>query len=98
MKITFSTLGLSKPLSGTALMMIGTKHLIAGADSLQFKIGRNAGRWSGIKIRLNGLDLYDFTFFRIRKMRVTAEQKHDNVYCDQMLETIRSETGMATSL
>lgn len=81
-----------------ALYMIGAKQLLAGDDYLQFKIGRNAGRWSKIRIRLNGRDLYDFTFFRIRKMEVTAEKHIDDIYCDQMLQTIRSETGMATNL
>jgi len=81
-----------------ALFMIGAKNLIAGKDYLQMRLGRNAGNWNALKIALNGLDLYDMTFYKIRKLTVTKEKTVDNIYCDQLHDIIESETGMATSL
>ena len=81
-----------------ALFMIGAKSLVAGPDFLQFRIGQNAHRWNKIKIRLNGLDLYDMTFYRIRKLKVTSEKTVDNIYADMMHDIIETETGLYTSL
>jgi len=81
-----------------ALLMIGAKNLMAGKEYLQMKLGRNAGGWNVLKIALNGLDLYDMTFYRIRKLKVTSEKTIDNIYCDQLHDIIENETGMRTNL
>ena len=89
---------IASQLGRKALLMIGAKNLMAGKDYLQFRLGRNAGGWNSLKIALNGLDLYDLTFYRIRKLKVTSEKTIDNVYCDQVRDIIEDETGMKTSL
>jgi len=89
---------IASQLGQKALLMIGAKNLLAGKDYLQFRLGRNAGRWNVLKIALNGLDLYDMTFYRVRKLKVTSEKTIDNVYCDQLHDIIENETGMRTSL
>ena len=81
-----------------ALLMIGAKNLMAGKEYLQMKLGRNAGGWNVLKIALNGLDLYDMTFYRIRKLKITSEKTIDNIYCDQLHDIIENETGMRTNL
>jgi len=89
---------IAQQLGHKALFMIGAKNLVAGKDYLQMRLGRNAGSWNALKIALNGLDLYDMTFYKIRKLTVTKEKTVDNIYCDQLHDIIESETGMATSL
>ena len=81
------------------LYMIGAKKPYSvWADGVNFRIGRNLGRWSSISITLNGTDLYDVTFYRLRKHKITAEKTHTDIYFDGLHELIETETGMATSL
>ena len=89
---------IAQQLGHKALFMIGAKNLIAGKDYLQMRLGRNSGGWNAIKIALNGLDLYDMTFYKIRKLTVSKEKTVDNIYCDQMRDIIETETGLVTSL
>lgn len=89
---------IASQLGHKALFMIGAKNLIAGKNYLQMRLGRNSGHWNVLKIVLNGLDLYDMTFYKIRKLTVTKEKTVDNIYCDQLHDIIESETGLRTSL
>ena len=78
--------------------MIGAKQIVAGENYLMFRIGRNAGNWHKIKVTLNGKDLYDVKFMKIRKMVVTQEKTVENIYFDMLHKTIENETGLATKL
>jgi hypothetical protein len=89
---------IAQQLGNKALFMIGAKNIVAGPDYLQFRLGRNANSWNVLKIRLNGLDLYDMTFYRIRKLKITSQKTIDNIYVDQLHDIIESETGLRTSL
>jgi len=89
---------IASQLGRKTLLMIGAKNLMAGKDYLQMRLGQNAGGWNALKIALNGLDLYNLTFYRIRKLKVTSEKTIDNVYCDQLHDIIENETGMRTNL
>ncbi len=89
---------IASQLGHKALFMIGAKNLIAGKDYLQMRIGRNSGNWNCLKIALNGLDLYNMTFYKIRKLTVTKKKTVDNIYCDQLRDIIETETGLRTSL
>lgn len=89
---------IAQQLGHKALFMIGAKNIVAGPDFLQFRLGRNTSSWNALKIRLNGLDLYDLTFYQIRKLKVASKKTIDNIYVDQLHETIESETGLCTSL
>lgn len=89
---------IAQQLGRKALFMIGAKNLMAGKDYLQMRLGRNSGGWNALKIALNGLDLYDMTFYKIRKLTVTKEKTVDNIYFDQLRDIIETETGMRTSL
>lgn len=66
--------------------------------ALSFKIGRNASSFNFVKIELNGLDLYNVTFYRITIKGITKQMTVSNVYCDQLRATFEKETGLATSL
>lgn len=89
---------IAQQLGPKALFMIGAKNLIAGKDYLQMRLGRNASGWNALKIALNGLDLYDMTFYKIRKLTVTKKKTVDNIYSDQLHDIIETETGLRTNL
>jgi hypothetical protein len=89
---------IANQLGHKTLFMIGAKNIMAGKDYLQMKLGRKSGNWNSLKIALNGLDLYDMTFYKIRKLTVTAKKTVDNIYCDQLCDIIETETGLRTSL
>lgn len=89
---------IAQQLGQRALVMIGAKNLFAGKTFLQLKLGRNPKGWSMMKIELNELDLYDLTFYKIRKFEVIAEKTVENVYNDMLHDVIESETGLRTSL
>ncbi len=85
--------------------MTGAKNFLAGDSYLLFTIPKcNKGGINLVMISLNGLDLYDMAFLRVKKKRnsieydqqVIAEVK--NIYFD-MLQTIFTEqTGLYTHL
>ena len=85
-------------IGGGAFFMYGAKQIVASENYLLFRIGRNAGNWNKIKITINGLDLYEVTFMKIRKLKVTREITAHNVPCDQLHKTIKNETGLASRL
>lgn len=79
------------------LAMTGAHSFSSGPDSLSFRIGGNSGRWQAVRITLNGLDLYDVGFFRMRGMEI-QKKEIKNVYADQLQQIFTSETGLITSL
>jgi hypothetical protein len=80
------------------ITMTGAKNIAGGNDHLSFKIGRNKAGFTHCKIRHTSLDIYNFTFYKIRKCQIVVEQIRDMVYADQLKEVFESETGMAVSL
>ena len=89
---------IASQIGNKALFMIGAKHLMAGASSLQMRIGRNSKGWNVIKIILNGMDTYDMIFYRINKANIADCKTVNGIYNDQLCEIIESETGLRTSL
>ena len=71
---------IAQQLGHKALFMIGAKDLVAGNNYLLIRLGRNSGNWNKLKIVLNGLDLYDMTFYAIRKLKIAKEKTlHNNL-------------------
>ena len=87
-----------KQLGSQALMMIGTKAVYATENGLQIKHSCRGSKTNVIKITLNGLDLYDMEFGKVRgdKYKVIADVK--DVYCDQLHEMIEEHSGLYTHL
>jgi hypothetical protein len=49
-------------------------------------------------IKLNGLDLYDMTFSKIRKYELITVSTHENLYADMLKSMFENETGLRLSL
>jgi|TARA_R110000782_G_scaffold110275_1_gene199588 hypothetical protein len=72
-----------------ALGAWGAKTLVAHPDGLSFKTSGAVG-WKGtVKVTLDeGKDLYIVKFFRIRKMQVIVDKIVEDVFCEDLVNTI----------
>lgn len=89
-----------KQLGGTGRLnaMTGAKNFVAIENGVQFKIGRNSKSINTVVVRLNGKDLYDVEFGRVRKVKGLPTYKIVNeindAYNDMLVELFESNTGM----
>lgn len=71
-----------------AKMFVGARQAKDCGDSLQFKVHSKPHRY--IEIKLNGMDLYDVRYFRLK--RSTYEQieikSESDIYCDMLSECV----------
>lgn len=79
-------------------VMTGAKDMIALKDGIRFRIGKNVKSVNLVEVRLNGRDLYDVEFMRIRAHTVKTVSKSLDVYADRLVATFEEATGLATSL
>jgi len=100
------------------LVMTGSKFQYYGYDKLGYvylmiKLTRNQSKAQYLKIQLNGLDLYDLTFSRIKKTltplakelgikvydeEVIIVKEYKDVYADMLQDIFTSVTGLYTRL
>ena len=99
------------------LVMTGSKVKYYGYDNgyvyLMFKLTKNQSKAQFLKIQLNGKDLYNMEFTRIKKtlnkeysalgIRIYDEaieiiKTYEDIYCDQLQEIFTDITGMYTRL
>jgi hypothetical protein len=76
--------------------MIGARHMVAldGIGGLQFSFSgcRSANK---LVIRLNGLDLYDMTFWNVKRNGECIQVSEScNVYADQLQDIFIADTGL----
>lgn len=99
-----------KQLGGNVFcMMVGaTKRddRIASENALIVRIrgaqtGSNKkGKPTYMKVELNGMDLYDVTFYRVQlaTLDLIETGKHEGIYADMLRPTFTEETGLYTSM
>ena len=84
------------------IAMTGARNLLAHESALSFRLPGGGGfTRSGInyvKVELNGLDLYNVEFQRIRGLKATLVALIPNVYNDDLKNVFESHTGLRTSL
>ena len=100
------------------LAMTGSKVKYYGYDKngyvyLMFKLTKNKSKAQFLKIQLNGKDLYNMEFTRIKKTlnkeysaigikiydeTIETIKIYEDVYCDQLQEIFTEVTGMYTRL
>ena len=74
--------------------MTGAKNFVAIKDGLAFKFPRG----NYITIVLNGKDLYDVTFYKLRGSEKKLIKEYNNIYADMLKETFESQTGLYLTL
>lgn len=79
-------------------LMVGAHNFIVDKEeTITFRFG-GSRKCNTVKIHLNGLDLYDMTFFRIGKKTFKELETFHNIY-DTMLKTTFEEfTGLTLSI
>jgi len=85
---------------GMFTAMTGAKNFVGNQYSLFFKIGRNAKSVTHVEIMLNGKDLYDMNFYRIRLNKGvpvrTITATVNDVYFDMLQDIFTEKTGLYT--
>lgn len=72
------------------VMMTGATGFIGSADSLTFKLGRNPGRVTHVRVTLTTDGFYDMTLFRTGK----GPHSHDGIHRDMLQEVFGANTGL----
>jgi len=87
-----------------SMRMIGAKDLVGGANSLTFRVGRNAKGVTHIRITLDPDDTYTVEFLASRRSKnppyfdTKVLSAHANTYVNALHRTIESGTGLYTSI
>ena len=77
-----------KTLSPWALPAWGAKELVALENGLQFKSSGMVKNKGIIQIKLNGSDLYDVTFGKVRKFKYKEIKKVTDVFVGDLVNVI----------
>ena len=74
--------------------MSGATGLVASADSLTFKLGRNPKRVTHVRVTVTHDGLYDMTFFTIGK----GPQSYDGIHREMLQEVFGANVGLYRTL
>jgi hypothetical protein len=82
------------------LAMTGAKHLMTGGNDLTFKLPSRFAKdgINCVRVTLNGMDLYDVEFMKIRGAKVSEVASVEMVYADQLAGIFTAKTGLDTAL
>lgn len=72
----------------------GLKSLPNGVE-LHFNLFPHAGAVNVVRITLNGLDLYDLEFIRVRGAKMKVVSTAENVYSSELRRVFEAKTGLA---
>ena len=82
-----------KTLSPWALPAWGAKELVALENGIQFKSSGMVKNKGIIQIKLNGSDLYDVTFGKVRKFKYKEIKKVTDVFVEDLIDVIDEMVG-----
>ena len=88
---------ISGQIGARAMLMMGAKHILGDADSLRFRI-QGCVEINLVKVRLNGRDLYDVEFMKVRGLAFRVVATCQDVYAEDLNHTIETKTGLRLSL
>lgn len=78
--------------------MINAKNFVGGEDYLQFRMMKGKNGINMARIRLNGADLYDVDFFKVRGINCEQVAGCRGYYVDMLADAFRDEAGLAIRL
>ena len=103
-KEIYKQLGGNKFSLMTGAKNFGYSETKEGNTNLTFQIGRNKNSITHVSITLNGLDLYDIEFLKIRmisreaRLERKVKASFQNVYCENLVETFENATELYARL
>ena len=82
-----------KTMSPWAMAAWGAKELVVLKDGIQFKSSGMVKNKGIIQIKLNGSDLYDVTFGKVRKFKYKQLKKVTDVFVEDLIGVIDEMVG-----
>ena len=80
------------------ITMTGARNFLATENAITMQIAPNAMGVNYVTITLNGKDLYDMQFWRMRSGEKILHREANDIYFDQLCEIFTTETGLYTKL
>ena len=82
-----------KTMSPWAMAAWGAKELVVLKDGIQFKSSGMVKNKGIIQVKLNGSDLYDVTFGKVRKFKYKQLKKVTDVFAEDLIGVIDEMVG-----
>ena len=82
-----------KTMSPWAMAAWGAKELVVLKDGIQFKSSGMVKNKGIIQVKLNGSDLYNVTFGKVRKFKYKEIKKVTDVFVEDLIDTIDEMVG-----
>ncbi len=82
-----------KTMSPWAMAAWGAKELVVLKDGIQFKSSGMVKNKGIIQVKLNGSDLYDVTFGKVRKFKYKQLKKVTDVFVEDLIGVIDEMVG-----
>ena len=82
-----------KTFSPWAMPASGAKELVALKDGIQFKSSGMVKNKGIIQVKLNGSDLYNVTFGKVRKFKYKEIKKVTDVFVEDLIGVIDEMVG-----
>jgi len=84
------------------IAMTGAKHFVGSKDALSFRLPGGGGFTrqgiNAVRITLNGLDLYDLEFMRVRGVKTVQVAGLECVHVEDLRKMFEHYTGLRVSL
>lgn len=83
------------------IVMTGAKNLVDCGNGLAVKFPRvktEAGQVNYMKVKLNGMDLYDVEYGYIRGANYKVQTESNGLYNDMLVKDFENTTGLYTRL
>jgi hypothetical protein len=93
MNVAKTILSQIKALDGWSLGAWGAKDLVALENGLQFKSSGMVKNKGIVQIKLNGSDLYDVSFGKVRKFEYKEIKKINDVFVGDLVDIIDEMVG-----
>ena len=92
---------IARQIGSRAFLMLGTRQKLGDDCSLTFDC-RGSKAVNKIRVTLNGLDLYDLTFWKVTRrngqFHVKVVEQVQDIYFDGLRDVIERVTGLYLSL
>ena len=82
-----------KTMSPWAMAAWGAKELVVLKDGIQFKSSGMVKNKGIIQVKLNGSDLYNVTFGKVRKFKYKEIKKVTDVFAEDLIDVIDEMVG-----
>ena len=79
--------------------MLNVKQMVYGDNELTVRFtNRKRSRGNMVRVKLNGLDLYDVTFYNVAKYEAKEVKAHTNLYSHSLREVFENQTGLCLTI